>query len=216
MNSLSECWCVWTPSRVGPLWFNSCPLNVCILCGWLWKVQLYSFYTGHFICNWTKWASGHWKIFTVSIEQWLFISISTSTCKNCLQIVCYGFNLESPIDVQSRLNTILDKNVHQNIKEEKQIPLTCCSQRKVFTPVPGHIILTQGSHYLPLLGQEESSDSLGQCCFWFILTHVNCPYFRGLVRNFSEIHVSKVIFTPVITMYIKTVSFTMSYEWVNY
>lgn len=75
-----------------------------------------------------------------------------------------------PIEVQSRQNTILDKNVHQNIKEEKQIPLTCCSQRKVFTPVPGHIILTQGSHYLLLLGQEESSDSLGQCCFCFVST----------------------------------------------
>jgi len=76
-----------------------------------------------------------------------------------------------PIEVQSQLNTILGKNVHQNVKEENQIALTCCSQRKVFTPAPGRIILTQGSHYLPLLGQEESSDSLGQCCFCFFF---NC------------------------------------------
>ena len=73
-----------------------------------------------------------------------------------------------PIEVQSQLKTILNKNVLQNIKEENQIALTCCSQRKVFTPAPGHIILTQGSHYLLLLGQEESSDSLGQCCFCFV------------------------------------------------
>lgn len=179
MNSLSECWWVWTSSRMRPLWFNSCPLNVCILGGWLWKVQVCSIYTGHFICNWTKRASGHWKIFTVPTEQWFFISISASTCNNCLQIVNAIFSISNrPIEVQSRLNTILDKNVHQNIKEEKQIPLTCCSQRKVFTPVPGHIILTQGSHYLLLLGQEESSDSLGQCCFCFVST-VKCHYFRG-------------------------------------
>ena len=36
---------------------------------------------------------------------------------------------------------------------------------------------------MPLLGQEESSDSLGQCCFCFVLT-VKCHYFRGLSRNF--------------------------------
>ena len=123
-----------------------------------------------------------------------------------------------PIEVQSQLKTILNKNVLQNIKEENQIALTCCSQRKVFTPAPGHIILTQGSHYLLLLGQEESSDSLGQCCFCFVFKLSNVIILGVCIGNsmicsgiYAKYHVQIMLLIVYTTTFKRFVIFTCRY-----
>ena len=170
MISLSECWWVQKPSRMGPLWFNSCPLNVCILCGWLWRFSYTLFILDTLFAIELKrlLVTGKYSLFPLSSDDSFQFRQVHVTVAVVFKLIAIFSTSNRPIEVQSQLEKILNKNVLQNMKEENQIALTCCSQRKVFTPAPGHIILTQGSHYLLLLGQEESSDSLGQCCFCFV------------------------------------------------
>ena len=138
--------------------------------GWLWRFSYTLFILDTLFAIELKrlLASGKYSLFPLSSDDSFQFRQVHVTVAVVFKLIAIFSTSNRPIEVQSQLEKILNKNVLQNIKEENQIALTCCSQRKVFTPAPGHIILTQGSHYLLLLGQEESSDSLGQCCFCFV------------------------------------------------
>ena len=138
--------------------------------GWLWRFSYTLFILDTLFAIELKrlLVTGKYSLFPLSSDDSFQFRQVHVTVAVVFKLIAIFSTSNRPIEVQSQIEKILNKNVLQNLKEENQIALTCCSQRKVFTPAPGHIILTQGSHYLLLLGQEESSDSLGQCCFCFV------------------------------------------------